>query len=124
MNGQPVHESRRGVYDVGGALMAGDNVVAVAITSEKSNAGIGRGAEIVSSSPVPTVAVQWQLSGETAGIAGQWWLPTLNDSSWSTVTIGGEVDKADPPPVGLIWYRMHVQLPAPTRTCGCRGNFT
>jgi hypothetical protein len=113
VNGQPAHESRRGVYDIGSALAAGDNVVAVVITSEKSNAGIGRGAEIISGAPLPTVAVQWQLSGETAGIAGQWWLPTLEDSSWSPVAIGGAADKADPPAVALIWYRMHFQLPAP-----------
>jgi hypothetical protein len=57
--------------------------------------------------------VQWQISGQTVGQAGKWWETAMDDSTWPTIPVGGEVDKTDPAPVGLVWYRLHFGLPAP-----------
>ena len=63
--------------------------------------------------PSSTLALQWQISGQTVGQAGKWWETAMNDSAWPAVNVGGEVDQTDPSPVSLVWYRFHFDLPAP-----------
>jgi hypothetical protein len=113
VNGQAVEESHPQTFDATSALKPGGNVVAVVISTVRRPGGIGHGAQLVSSMPIPTVPVQWQVSGQTAGTAGQWWQTALNDSSWPSVSIGAPVDKTDPPALALVWYRLHFALPAP-----------
>jgi hypothetical protein len=113
VNGKPIDQTRRGVFDVAAALKEGRNVVAVVVTAGKGAGGIGRGVEFVSSAPIPALRLQWQVSGQTAGAAGRWWETALDDSAWPNVTLGADADKAGAAPISLVWYRLHFELPQP-----------
>jgi hypothetical protein len=102
--------------DAAGQLQQGDNVVAIVMPTPPRRGEPMRGIEMVAANSQSTAAggsgAAWNLSGQPAGIAGQWWQPQFDDSKWESAAPAN--DKAAPSPgaVGLTWYRMKFDLPA------------
>ncbi len=102
--------------DAAAQLKTGDNVVAVIMSTPPRRGEPARGIEMISSKPQSTDAggsvIAWNMSGEPAGVAGQWWQPQFDDSAWQSESPSHQKDSLPPGPVGLTWYRMKFDLPA------------
>jgi hypothetical protein len=79
---------------------------------------VGNGkADADSVHPANAIPMHWQISGQTAGTAGKWWDPALDDSKWEDVKLVSTINPgAAAPgnvPVNLVWYRIQFDLPSP-----------
>ena len=95
--------------DVAGKLRSGANVIAVVIENTGHGAEPPRGVELDPTNEPKGQGgdLQWELSGEPAGVAGRWWDSQVDDSKWKpseSVTVGKGL---------LNWYRMKFELPEP-----------
>jgi hypothetical protein len=101
--------------DAAGQLQAGDNVVALIMSTPPRRGGPAHGMEVVSVNPQPTQAVgttlAWSMSGQPAGVVGQWWQPQFDDSAWESEPSSHQAESTAGS-VGLTWYRMKFDLPA------------
>ena len=52
-----------------------------------------------------------EIASESAGRAGQWWSPTLDESDWTPVSINSPA-ATRPTSSSLVWYRLHFPTPA------------
>jgi hypothetical protein len=102
--------------DAAGQLQQGDNVVAIVMPTPPRRGEPMRGIEMVAANSQSTAAggssVAWNLSGQSAGIAGQWWQPQFDDSKWESAAPANDKAASPPETVGLTWYRMKFDLPA------------
>jgi hypothetical protein len=120
VNGQQVGEcddwSHAQRFEVGSALKAGKNAIAVLVRNRDGAGGLSRGASLIPAGPA--LPARWEISDQPAGVARQWWKPDLDDSTWQTAHLG-DADVATPPagdqpadsPL-LRWYRFNFSLPA------------
>lgn len=99
-------------FSVSSVMHSGTNNVLVVVKAGDSPAGIGGGAELDPDGAGDAKPIQWQISGETAGLAAKWFDPAFDDSAWQKESLP-LAEAADPPaPVNLVWYRLHFSLPA------------
>jgi Glycosyl hydrolases family 35/Beta-galactosidase jelly roll domain len=102
--------------DASAQLQQGDNVVALIMSTPPRRGEPARGVEMVSATPQSTdtggSVIAWNMSGQPAGVAGQWWLSQFDDSGWESAAPSHEKESTPPGQVGLTWYRMKFDLPA------------
>jgi hypothetical protein len=101
-------------FSITSAMHSGTNIVLVSIKAGDAPAGIGGTVEIDPDAYGDFKPIQWQISGQSTGLAGKWYDPAFDDSAWEKQPLGVANAAADPPaPVNLVWYRLHFGLPAP-----------
>ncbi|MDP9176000.1 MAG: beta-galactosidase [Planctomycetota bacterium] len=107
--GQGDSATRSYDFDAAKLLHAGNNVIAVVVQNDHGLGGLGI-VELVSSAKADTAsAPKWEYSDQPAGVAGQWWKPALDDSSWKSNPL------PEPPSDMtslLTWRRLSFALPA------------
>ncbi len=96
-------------FDVAGALHEGKNVIVVYVHNSDGPGGLTRGAWL--ESQMPGVDAKWEISDQTAGVAGEWWNLDFDDSAWKTVPIDRAATAGVDPL--LTWYRVKFELPTP-----------
>ncbi len=103
-------------FDISSFVRAGHNSIAVIVKTTKRPGGFANPAELEQGKAPDAIAVKWQVSGDTAGSAGKWQDPALDDSNWPTVSLNGPPtngpESAATIPVNLIWDRLHFSLPS------------
>jgi len=111
VNGQEISSDSNKI-PVGSVLKAGPNTIVLVISSGDAIGGMVGATQLVSDKAGTTTPIHWQISSQTAGIAGKWWDPDLDDSSWNAEKVG---PIEDPPgqnsPINLVWHRINFQLP-------------
>jgi hypothetical protein len=96
-------------FDVGQWLRPGKNLIALFVHNQDGPGGLSRGARLEDKSrPIPA---QWEISDQPAGVAGKWWDPGLDDSSWELTKIGQNAAPSNSSMPLLSWYRMKFSLP-------------
>jgi hypothetical protein len=114
-NGQAAGESHdwstSAHFAVGPMLHAGKNLIAVLVINRDGGGGLAGGAWLGDDGPA--IACKWEISDQSAGVAGKWWDESLDDSTWSTTNLGegpSVFEEANQPL--LTWYRLRFELPA------------
>ncbi len=92
-------------------LRAGKNEIDITFAPGDSSAGISGGAELDSTRHPHPLPVQWEISGQSAGLSQNWFQSNLDESDWQSATVGDKLDPPDSDPIHPIWIRMHVQIP-------------
>jgi len=110
LNSHELSETDSNHYDISGLLHEGKNILAVIIVAGTRSAGIG-GAITLDPATFQKTAIPWQIAGESAGTAGKWWDPNLNDSQWQS-TAFPDSSPTLAAPTDLTWYRISFNLPA------------
>ncbi|MGA3065441.1 MAG: beta-galactosidase [Tepidisphaeraceae bacterium] len=93
------------------ALHVGDNTILITVTAGDTQAGISGAAEIDSVKHSNSLPINWEISGQTAGLAGQWFDPKFDDSDWQTLVIARSKPPAQSDPINPVWFRLHFQIP-------------
>ena len=98
-------------FDVRQWLHTGRNLIAVLVNNLDGSGGLGMGASIQATASA--LGGQWQISDQSAGIAGKWSDSDFDDSAWQDVKLDGSVlTSASSVPL-LNWYRLKFSLPQP-----------
>jgi hypothetical protein len=98
-------------FDVSQWLHAGKNLIAVVVNNLDGSGGLSMGTSI--EAVTPSVGGAWQISDQSAGIAGKWSDGDFDDSAWQEAKIDGSIT-TDPSSVPLLnWYRLKFSLPQP-----------
>jgi Glycosyl hydrolases family 35/Glycosyl hydrolases family 2, sugar binding domain len=98
-------------FDVGKYLHAGKNLIAVLVINQDGGGGLSGGTRLEVTSP--SLAGQWQISDQTAGVDGKWATSEFDDTSWPTVKLDGTILNSAATVPLLNWYRLHFSLPQP-----------
>lgn len=100
-------------FDVGGALKPGKNLIAVVVVNHDGVGGLARGTSIESTGP--SIAMNWEISDQPAGVAGKWWENSVDDSSWTATKIDESAVTPEDSAPQLTWYRMKFELLEPKK---------
>jgi hypothetical protein len=114
VNGAEVPSGRGETPVVTSHLHEGDNTIVMTVRARRDDAGISGDFELdpkITPDPLP---MHWQISGQSAGVEGKWWDPSVDDSAWDRVAISAAGDQRESaePSTHLVWYRMNFALPA------------
>ncbi len=98
-------------FEVGQYLHPGKNLIAVLVNNADGVGGLSR--HVWLEETTPAAKNQWEISDQSAGIAGKWSDTDFDDAAWKDVKIDGSVNTSASTVPLLSWYRLKFDLPQP-----------